>query len=256
MGRDEGPIEGPTGARGGCWGAMQTARRRQPRRARRRVRRAPGRADARGRRARVRRHRRPLPRAARRATAAASSSAAAADDALQQTFINAHASLTEPGGDAAAGAQAVAVPDRPQRGAEHRPRPAAGARARCPTTCSAADEPRGRRRAARVVRPFVGAIGALPDSQREVIVRHAFGGDSHEAIAADLGHERRRDPPARLPRPRHPARRRVGRVPHPPCRIVTARVGFRPGGRSDSPRAVSRPAPMGVDARALGPCRP
>ena len=34
---------------------------------------------------------------------------------------------------------------------------------------------------------FVSAIGALPDSQRQVIVRHAFGGDTHEAIATDLG---------------------------------------------------------------------
>ena len=30
-------------------------------------------------------------------------------------------------------------------------------------------------------------IRALPDSQREVIVRHAFAGDSHEEIATDLG---------------------------------------------------------------------
>jgi DNA-directed RNA polymerase specialized sigma24 family protein len=34
---------------------------------------------------------------------------------------------------------------------------------------------------------MVGAVRALPDSQREVIVRHAFDGDSHERIAADLG---------------------------------------------------------------------
>ena len=31
------------------------------------------------------------------------------------------------------------------------------------------------------------AMRSLPDSQREVIVRHAFAGDSHEEIATDLG---------------------------------------------------------------------
>ena len=34
---------------------------------------------------------------------------------------------------------------------------------------------------------MVVAMRALPDSQRNVIIRHAFEGDSHEAIAADLG---------------------------------------------------------------------
>ena len=33
----------------------------------------------------------------------------------------------------------------------------------------------------------VGAVSALPDKQRQVIVRHALDGDSHELIAADLG---------------------------------------------------------------------
>jgi RNA polymerase sigma-70 factor (ECF subfamily) len=31
------------------------------------------------------------------------------------------------------------------------------------------------------------AVAALPDSQREVIVRHELAGESHEHIAADLG---------------------------------------------------------------------
>ena len=31
------------------------------------------------------------------------------------------------------------------------------------------------------------AVRALPDSQRQVIVRHAFNGETHEDIAADLG---------------------------------------------------------------------
>ena len=34
---------------------------------------------------------------------------------------------------------------------------------------------------------MVGAVRALPASQRDVIVRHAFDGESHERIAADLG---------------------------------------------------------------------
>ena len=34
---------------------------------------------------------------------------------------------------------------------------------------------------------MVGAVRALPASQRSVIVRHAFDGESHERIAADLG---------------------------------------------------------------------
>ena len=33
----------------------------------------------------------------------------------------------------------------------------------------------------------VAAVRALPDSQRQVIVRHAFNGETHEDIAADLG---------------------------------------------------------------------
>ena len=33
----------------------------------------------------------------------------------------------------------------------------------------------------------VGAMKALPEKQREVIVRHELDGDSHERIAADLG---------------------------------------------------------------------
>jgi RNA polymerase sigma factor (sigma-70 family) len=33
----------------------------------------------------------------------------------------------------------------------------------------------------------VAAVRALPASQRQVIVRHAFNGETHEDIAADLG---------------------------------------------------------------------
>ena len=37
------------------------------------------------------------------------------------------------------------------------------------------------------LRRVVGAVTALPPKQRQVIVRHALDGDSHERIATDLG---------------------------------------------------------------------
>ena len=36
-------------------------------------------------------------------------------------------------------------------------------------------------------RRVIGAVSALPPKQRQVIVRHALDGDSHERIATDLG---------------------------------------------------------------------
>ena len=59
---------------------------------------------------------------------------------------------------------------------------------------AAAREPRRRRAPGRGrfsererLRRVVGAVAALPSKQREVIVRHALDGDSHERIATDLG---------------------------------------------------------------------
>lgn len=111
---------------------------------------------------------------------------AEADDALQQTLINAHASLTDE--DAApplalrpwlyriARNAALNLAREPQRCAGPVPEDVLG--------CEAPEAVFARRE---WFDSFVRAIGALPESQRQVIVRHAFGGDSHEAIAADLG---------------------------------------------------------------------
>jgi RNA polymerase sigma factor (sigma-70 family) len=126
----------------------------------------------------VDRYRAPLARHCRRYLNAAS-----AEDALQQTFINAHAAIT--GGtlplalkpwlfriarnaalNIARGEAAVApVPE------------AVLDREPSPDVYALRDE----------FDRVVIAMRSLPDSQREVIVRHAFAGDSHEEIASDLG---------------------------------------------------------------------
>ena len=62
-------------------------------------------------------------------------------------------------------------------------------------------------------RRVIGAVSALPPKQRQVIVRHALDGDSHERIATDLGMQRRLDPPARPPRAPHGPRGRRGPAP-------------------------------------------
>jgi RNA polymerase sigma factor (sigma-70 family) len=113
-------------------------------------------------------------------------SATAADDALQQTLINAHASLTS---------EAAALPLALKPWLYRIARNAALNIARDPQSGlgPVPDDLLGRDEPEDVVARrerfdgFLSAIGALPDSQRQVIVRHAFGGDSHEAIAADLG---------------------------------------------------------------------
>src|SRR4051794_12015748 len=113
-------------------------------------------------------------------------SPAAAEDALQQTFISAYAALS---GDTArtpvalrpwlyrvAHNAALNVARDPQAGLDELPEGLDGV--------ERPDEAVQRReRFARVV----GAVRALPPRQRQVIVRHALDGDSHERIAADLG---------------------------------------------------------------------
>jgi RNA polymerase sigma factor (sigma-70 family) len=108
--------------------------------------------------------------------------AAAADDAVQQTFINAHAALI-------GGRPPFALKAWLYRIARN----AALNLARAPQTDPMPDE---------LLEPdsfedvidrretfgrMVGAVRALPASQRQVIVRHAFNGETHEDIAADLG---------------------------------------------------------------------
>src|SRR4051794_1055183 len=111
---------------------------------------------------------------------------APADDALQQTFINAHAALTREG---------ASVPLALKPWLYRVARNAALNIARDPELElgpvpvdlhereETDDIVQRRERFSRVV----GAMRALPESQRRVIVRHELEGDSHEEIAADLG---------------------------------------------------------------------
>ena len=126
----------------------------------------------------VDRYREPLARHCRRFLAPAS-----AEDALQQTFINAHAALTS-------GTLPLALKPWLYRIAHNAALNIARGEPVCgpvPDDLLTLDEPADvfarRERFDRVV----GAVRALPRSQREVIVRHAFAGDSHEEIATDLG---------------------------------------------------------------------
>jgi RNA polymerase sigma factor (sigma-70 family) len=128
----------------------------------------------------VARYRAPLQRHCRRFLF----SAAAADDAVQQAFINAHAALIDGRPPLAlkpwlyriARNAALNVARDPQSGLEQ-----------VPDELQGADQPEDVFQRRETLHRMVGAVRALPDSQRQVIVRHAFGGDSHERIAADLG---------------------------------------------------------------------
>jgi RNA polymerase sigma factor (sigma-70 family) len=111
---------------------------------------------------------------------------ASADDALQQTFINAHAALTR-----ADAALPLALKPWLYRVARN----AALNIARDPQLelGPVPDDLHDREQPEDVVDRreafdrMLGAVRALPASQRQVIVRHALEGDSHERIAADLG---------------------------------------------------------------------
>src|SRR3954467_6853040 len=111
---------------------------------------------------------------------------APADDALQQTFINAHAALTR---------EHATVPLALKPWLYRVARNAALNIARDPqlSLVPVPDDLHGREQPDELVqqrervRRLVGAVRALPRSQREVIVRHALAGESHEDIAADLG---------------------------------------------------------------------
>jgi RNA polymerase sigma factor (sigma-70 family) len=109
---------------------------------------------------------------------------AAADDALQQTFINAHAALSSP--DAS-----LPLALRPwlYRVAHN----AALNLARAPQLEPVPDDFVDRAETDEIVyrretcNRVLHAVAALPQSQREVIVRHELAGESHEDIAAALG---------------------------------------------------------------------
>jgi RNA polymerase sigma factor (sigma-70 family) len=109
---------------------------------------------------------------------------AAADDALQQTFINAHAALT---------GERASIPLALKPWLYRIARNAALNLARdpqleeVPADLESRDEPDDIVCRRERFESVVGAVRALPRSQREVIVRHAFEGETHEDIAADLG---------------------------------------------------------------------
>src|SRR5689334_17603565 len=125
----------------------------------------------------VARYREPLRRHCRRVLGAA-----ATDDAVQQTFINAHAALLD-------GRAPFALKPWLYRIARN----ASLNLARVPETDAIPDglaEPDAiedviQRRD--TLGRTVAAVRRLPASQRQVIVRHAFNGETHEDIAADLG---------------------------------------------------------------------
>ena len=111
---------------------------------------------------------------------------AAAEDAVQQTFINAYRALSREDGTApdalrpwlyrVARNAALNVARDPQSGLDELPESLDGVRR--------PDEVvQARERFQRVV----GAVNKLPPKQRQVIVRHALDGESHERIATDLG---------------------------------------------------------------------
>src|ERR1700754_1778154 len=125
----------------------------------------------------VARYREPLRRHCRRVLGAA-----AADDALQQTLINAHAALLDGRAPFALKPWLYRIARNASLNLARAPQPDA-----IPDGLLEPDaledgiqpaEPPGR---------TVAAVSNLPASQRQVIVRHAFNGETHEDIAADLG---------------------------------------------------------------------
>src|SRR3954471_578731 len=129
----------------------------------------------------VDRYRAPLARHCRRFLAAAP-----ADDALQQAFINAHAALTS-------GRASIPFALKPwlyrvaRNAALNIARDPQLELGPVPDDLLGRDEPEDVFARRETFDRVVGAVHALPDSQREVIVRHALAGDSHEDIATDLG---------------------------------------------------------------------
>lgn len=112
--------------------------------------------------------------------------AAAAEDALQQAFINAHATLTSE-------TARVPVSLRPwlyrvaHNAALNVRRDLHASFAPLPDDLDGVERPEEALQRSERLWTVVRAVRALPDKQREVIVRHALDGDSHEQIAADLG---------------------------------------------------------------------
>ncbi len=109
-----------------------------------------------------------------------------AEDALQQTFINAHAALSREHTGAPVALRpwlfriahnaALNVARDPQVGL-----------ARVPEGLDGHERPEDVVQQREHLDRVVNAMKALPDNQREVIARRELGGESHERIAADLG---------------------------------------------------------------------
>ena len=125
----------------------------------------------------VARYRVPLQRYCRRFLGAA-----AADDAVQQSFINAHAALV--GGRAPFALKAWLYRIARNVSLNLARLPQAEAIPDGLLEPDAIEDVVDRREA---FDRTVAAVRALPYSQRQVIVRHAFNGETHEDIAADLG---------------------------------------------------------------------
>jgi len=123
----------------------------------------------------VDRYRGPLQRYCRRYLENAS-----AEDALQQTFINAHAAIT-------AGTLPLTLKPWLFRIARNAALNIARGESAFAEVPDDLEEPADVFALREEFDRVVVAVRSLPDSQREVIVRHAFAGDSHEEIATDLG---------------------------------------------------------------------
>jgi RNA polymerase sigma factor (sigma-70 family) len=110
--------------------------------------------------------------------------APAADDAVQQTFINAHAALTGGTLPLALKPWLYRIARNAALNIARDPQLALGP---VPDDLLGPEQPEDVVDRRETFERMVGAVRALPSSQRQVIVRHAIEGDSHERIAADLG---------------------------------------------------------------------
>jgi|SRR3954447_824189 RNA polymerase sigma factor (sigma-70 family) len=108
--------------------------------------------------------------------------AAAAEDAVQQTFINAHAALLGGRAPFALKPWLYRIARNVSLNLARTPQPDA-----IPDGLLEPDALEDVVQRREIFGRTVAAVRALPASQRQVIVRHAFNGETHEDIAADLG---------------------------------------------------------------------
>jgi RNA polymerase sigma factor (sigma-70 family) len=108
--------------------------------------------------------------------------AAAAEDAVQQTFINAHAALLGGRAPFALKPWLYRIARNVSLNLARTPQPGA-----LPDGLLEPDALEDVVHRREIFGRTVAAVRALPAAQRQVIVRHAFNGETHENIAADLG---------------------------------------------------------------------